>query len=103
VAGFSVSIVTTYWDRREALHQSRLADMTSGFTPAFNNLLGSLQDMGLSELGAKAAVLRGMVGQAYLLASVDMFIVSAWLCLGAIVLVWLCHGARPHDATPMAD
>ena len=103
VAGFSVSIVTTYWDRREALHQSRLADMTSSFAPAFNNALGTLQGMGLSELGAKAAVLRGMVSQSYLLASVDMFMVSAWLCLGAIVLVWLCHKARPHDAPQVTD
>ena len=102
-AGFSVSIVTTFWDRREALHQSRLADMTSGFTPAFNNILASLQEMGMSELGAKAAVLRGMVGQSYLLASVDMFTVSAWLSLAAIVLVWLCHKARPHDAPALSD
>jgi DHA2 family multidrug resistance protein len=103
VAGFSVSLVTTFWDRREALHQSRLADMTSGFAPAFNNALSSLQGAGLSELGAKAAVLRGMVGQSYLLASVDMFTVSAWLCLAAIVIVWFCRKAQPHTAPPLSD
>jgi DHA2 family multidrug resistance protein len=103
VAGFSVSLVTTFWDRREALHQSRLADMTSGFAPAFNNALSSLQGAGLSELGAKAAVLRGMVGQSYLLASVDMFTVSAWLCLAAIVIVWFCRKAQPHAAPPLSD
>jgi DHA2 family multidrug resistance protein len=95
-AGFSVSLVTTFWDRREALHQSRMADMASGFAPAFNNVLGSMQNLGLSELAAKAAVTRSMVGQAYLLASVDMFTVSAWLCLLAIVFVWLCRKAPPH-------
>jgi len=41
--------------------------------------------------------------QAYLLASVDMFVVSAWLCLAAIVLVWLCRRAPPHGAPPLAD
>jgi MFS transporter, DHA2 family, multidrug resistance protein len=103
VAGFSVSLVTTFWDRREAFHQSHMADLMSGYMPAFNNLLLSMQDMGLPELSAKAAVARGMVGQAYLLASVDMFTVSAWLCLAAIVIVWLCRKAQPHGPLPLAD
>jgi len=102
-AGFSVSLITTFWDRREAFHQSRLAEMTSGFTPVFNQVLSLLQDLGLSDLGAKAAVSRNMVGQAYLLASVDMFTVSAWLCVLGIVLVWLCHRAQPHGPPTAVD
>jgi DHA2 family multidrug resistance protein len=102
-AGFSVSLITTFWDRREAFHQSRLAEMTSGFTPVFNQILSLLQDLGLSDLGAKAAVSRNMVGQAYLLASLDMFTVSAWLCVLGIVLVWFCHRARPHTPAAAAD
>ena len=95
-AGFSVSLITTFWDRREAFHQSRLAEMTSGFTPVFNQFLSLLQDLGLSDLSAKAAISRNMVGQAYLLAAMDMFTVSAWLCILGIVLVWLCHKVQPH-------
>jgi DHA2 family multidrug resistance protein len=97
-----VSLVTTFWDRREALHQSHMADMTAGM-PAVSNVLSFLQDMGLSELAAKAAVTRSMVGQAYLLASVDMFTVSAWLCIAAIVLVWLCRRVAPHGMPPLVD
>ena len=99
-AGFSVSLVTTFWDRREAFHQSRMADMMSAYAPAFNNVLSSLHDLGLSELAAKSAVARSMIGQAYLLASLDMFTVSAWLCLFAIAVVWLCHRAEPHCPPP---
>jgi MFS transporter, DHA2 family, multidrug resistance protein len=99
-AGFSVSLVTTFWDRREAFHQSRMADTTSAYAPAFNNVLSSLHDLGLSELAAKGAVARSMISQAYLLASVDMFTVSAWLCLVAIVIVWLCRKAEPHGPPP---
>ena len=95
-----MSLVTTFWDRREAFHQSRMADMTSAYTPAFNNVLSSLHDLGLAELAAKSAVTHSMIGQAYLLASVDMFTVSAWLCLIAIVIVWLCHKAEPHGPPP---
>jgi MFS transporter, DHA2 family, multidrug resistance protein len=99
-AGFSVSLVTTFWDRREAFHQSRMADTTSAYAPAFNNVLSSLHDLGLSELAAKSAVTRSMIGQAYLLASVDIFTVSAWLCVAAIVFVWLCRKAAPHGPLP---
>ena len=80
-----------------------MADLMSGYMPALNNLLLSMHDMGLSELSAKAAVARGMVGQAYLLASVDIFTVSAWLCLVAIVIVWLCRKAQPHGPAPLVD
>ena len=102
-SGFAVSLVTTFWDRREALHQSRMAELTSNFTPAFNTMLSSLQDLGLSEVAAKAVAARNMVGQAYLLASLDMFTVSAWLCLAAIVIVWLCRKAPPHGPPTAAD
>jgi len=77
-----------------------MADTMSAYTPAFNNILSSLHELGLSELAAKSAVTRSMIGQAYLLASVDMFTVSAWLCLFAIVIVWLCHKAQPHGPPP---
>ncbi|HVW73884.1 MAG TPA: DHA2 family efflux MFS transporter permease subunit [Rhizomicrobium sp.] len=100
-AGFSVSLVTTFWDRREAFHQSRMADMTSAYAPALNNVLSSLHDLGLSELAAKSAVTRGMIGQAYLLASLDMFTVSVWLCLLAIAIVWLCRRSEPHGPPPI--
>ena len=102
-ASFSISLVTTFWDRRAALHQSHMADLTSGFTPALNSLLQSLQDLGFADLPAKAAVTRAMTGQAYLLASVDMFTVSAWLCIAAIAIVWLCHKTRPHGVMPLVD
>ena len=102
-AGFSVSLITTFWDRQEALHQSHMADLTSATMPALGNILQTLRDMGLSDLAAKAAVTREMIGQAYLLASVDMFTVSAWLCIVAIVTVWLCRRCAPHGTPPLAD
>jgi MFS transporter, DHA2 family, multidrug resistance protein len=102
-AGFSVSLVTTSWDRRAAMHQGHMTDLTSGFAPALNGALQSLHDMGLSDLTAKAAVTRAMTGQAYLLASVDMFTVSAWLCVLAIGAVWLCQRTRPHSVMSLVE
>ena len=95
ISGFSVSVMTTLWDRRQAFHQSRLADVVSSAPLPFEGALSSLQGLGLSDLGAKAAVTQEMVAQAYLLASVDLFELSAWLSLASAVLVWFCRGTKP--------
>ncbi len=96
LSGFAVSLVTTLWDRREALHQSRLAEVASGV--AFHDALSALGRLGLSDLAGAAVIARGMEGQAYLLASVDVFTLSMWICLALAGLVWLCHRALPAAA-----
>ena len=95
ISGFAVSLMTTLWDRREAFHQSRLADVVSREPLPFDGALSSLQGLGLSDLGAKAVVTQEMVSQAYLLASVDLFQLSCWLSLASAVLVWFCRGTKP--------
>jgi DHA2 family multidrug resistance protein len=102
-SGFAASIVTTLWDNREALHQSHLAEATSAYAPQFNAALAALRSMGLEGMAAKAAMTRGMVGQAYLLASLDIFILSAWLCIGLIGLIWLCRRPASGAAMPAPD
>jgi DHA2 family multidrug resistance protein len=102
VSGFAFSLATTLWDRREALHQSRMADMATG--APLHDTLSTLQGMGLSELAGKAVVTRGMEGQAYLLASIDVFHVSMWICLALTGIVWLCHRTRkPAEPAVAAD
>ncbi len=92
--GFAVSIVTTLWSRREALHQSRMADHTTIFDPALNHVLGTLQSLGFPDLAAKAAVVRTMTEQGYLLAANDIFWISGWICLVLCGTVWLCRPER---------
>src|SRR3954467_13102336 len=53
--GFAASIVTTLWDRREALHQSRMADLTTSFSPYYRSTIAHLHQLGLPEAGARAA------------------------------------------------
>ncbi len=100
--GFAASIVTTVWDRREALHQSRLADQTTIFTPGLSHTLQGLHGFGLSDLAGKAAVTRTMVNQAYLLAADDIFWASGWICLVLIGTVWLCKRAISGGGTNAA-
>jgi MFS transporter, DHA2 family, multidrug resistance protein len=103
VAGsFAASIITTAWDRREGLHQSRLAEAIGDGVPLRMAMQG-LQHMGLTETQAAGATTRQMVGQAYLLASTDLFRVSAWLCAALIVIVWFTRRPKGGHGPVAAD
>ena len=95
--GFAASITTTLWDRREALHQTRLVEHASAGNPAFAQAMHQAAAFGLSPPAASAAILRQVVAEAYLLASTDLFWTSGWICLAMIALIWLARRpAAPH-------
>jgi len=100
--GFAASIVTTLWDRREALHQSRLTDQTTIFTPGLSQVVKSLHSFGFSNLAGQASVARTITGQAYLLAADDIFWASGWICLVLIGMVWLCRRSVSGGGAPVA-
>ena len=103
VAGsFAASIITTAWDRREALHQSRLSEAVGQGMP-LQMASDALQRMGATSTQAAAAITRQMVGQAYLLASTDLFRVSAWLCAALIVIVWFTRRPKGGHGPVAAD
>ena len=101
--GFAASIVTTMWDRREALHQSRLSDSTTIFNPVLSSALRTLHRLGIPDLPAKASLAHTITGQAYLMAADDLFWVSGWLALMLIPVIWMCRRPRPSGHTVAAD
>ncbi len=100
--GFAASLTTVIWDRREAVHQSRLADSSAFGAPQMGLALSHLHDYGLSAAQSLGVLGRNLVTQAYMLSSLDFFWISGWLCLGVIPLVWLTRrsvgGAGPAAA-----
>src|SRR6202042_3070062 len=75
-AGFATSLTTTVWDRREALHQTRLADTVSVYSPVYQQSLAQMHQFGLNDQGAAGAMTQALVGQSYLLSSLDIFYFS---------------------------
>jgi DHA2 family multidrug resistance protein len=86
---FATSLTTTYWDRREALHQSRLVESLSAFDPGYSGALTQLHSQGFGGLSAAAKVLQEVIGQGYLLSSLDLFYFSGWLVMLLLPLCWL--------------
>ncbi|QXQ05403.1 DHA2 family efflux MFS transporter permease subunit [Sphingosinicellaceae bacterium] len=100
---FAASLVTTGWDRREALHQSRLSEGMTAYAPGYNSVLEGLSHLGTSATQGAAAVTRLMVNQAYLLAMNDISRLSAWVALVLVGLVWLVRRPRPPSGPVAAD
>ncbi|OWK30182.1 DHA2 family efflux MFS transporter permease subunit [Sphingomonas dokdonensis] len=102
VAGaFAASIITTAWDRREALHQGRLSEAIGTNVP-YQMASEGLMNLGMNATQAAAVITRQMVGQAYLLASTDLFRLSAYLSAGLLIIVWLCRRPSANGAGPVA-
>jgi DHA2 family multidrug resistance protein len=93
---FAASIVTTFWDRHAAFHQSRLAEASSVYDVPLQRALDTLHALGLSDLQSIGVLARTLASQAYLKSALDFFWISGWLCVVMIAFVWLTR--RPHRA-----
>ena len=99
--GFAASITTTLWDRREALHQSRLAESSSAWSPALQQATSRLHAFGFGDLRSYALLVRGMTQQAYLMSSLDLFWISAWLSVALIGIIWLARRSISGGGAPV--
>ncbi|MGN6517083.1 MAG: DHA2 family efflux MFS transporter permease subunit [Rhizomicrobium sp.] len=100
--GFAASIVTTVWDRREALHQSRLADISTSYNPIFQQAVERLHHLGFDNMQAYAVLARSMMQQAYTFASDDLFWISGWLSIVMIATVWMARKSYSHGGAHAA-
>ena len=100
---FAASLITTYWDRREALHQARLVEAATPFSPSYQQASNALQSQGLSPAQAAGALMHQIGDQAYLLSSIELFWVCGWMSLFVIGIVWLTRKPAPSDHVVAAD
>ena len=99
-SGFATSLVTTYWDRRERFHQSRLVESLSIFDPKLREAVRAVHGFGFSEHSAVANVLHEVVTQGFLLSSLDLFYFSGVATLILIAACWLVR--RPAAGAAVA-
>lgn len=95
-------MVTTAWNRREALHQGWLTEAV-GSGILFQLAQQGLAARGLFELQAAGAMSRQLVGQAYLLATTDLFRLSAWLSAALVEVMWFTHRPATVGAAHAAE
>jgi DHA2 family multidrug resistance protein len=98
--GIAASIAVTFWDRREVLHQSRLAESSSAYDPALQHAMTVLRDLGLTDTQAAGMLVREMVSQAYLLSTTDLSWISGWASLALMVMLWIPRKPKSEGVAP---
>jgi DHA2 family multidrug resistance protein len=99
---FATSLITTFWDRRAALHQTRLADTVTVYAPAYQQSLAQLHQFGLGDQAAAGSMTQQLIGQSYLLSSLDLFYLSGWLSVALIPLCFMVRRPAVHGAVVAA-
>jgi DHA2 family multidrug resistance protein len=98
---FAASMVTTFWDRHAAFHQSRLVEHSSLLDAPMQAATQGLASLGLNPQQAYAVLDRAADTQAYAKSAIDFFWISGWVSLALLGLIWFARptvGSRPAAA-----
>ncbi len=97
-----VSITTTLWESRAALHHAHLTEGLVQGQGVFGQTLQQLTAGGLTQIQALAQINRLIDQQAFTRAADDVFLASAGLFLVLIALIWLTHRPGSGGSTDAA-
>jgi MFS transporter, DHA2 family, multidrug resistance protein len=100
---FGASLITTFWDRREAFHQTRLVEASSPYSPPWQQTTDFLTAHGMTPTQAAGAIMQMVGKQAYIMSAIDMFWVTGWICLAVIASVWFTRRPTPTGHVVAAD
>jgi DHA2 family multidrug resistance protein len=99
---FATSIVTTFWSHRAGLHHAQLVDHLTGYDANATGAFASLQSGGLSMDQVYSFGNTLVNQQAFTMAALDVFNVSAVLLVLLIPVVWLAHRPTAGARAPAA-
>ncbi len=99
---FAASLATTFWERGETLHQTRLAETISAASPTAAQAMTQAQGAGLSAAQSLGLMTQQATSQAFLLSTIDLFRISGWLSVILIPLIWMTKKAKPQPGAVVA-
>ena len=89
------SIVTTMWDRREAVHHVGLIGHLDPYNPAYRASLDQLAAAGLPPEAAKTLIAQQVTQQSYIIGGNELFWVSGLLFFALVIIVWFARRPSP--------
>lgn len=92
---FGTSISVTLWSDREAFHQSHLVEQITVYNPLVQKTLEQLHSLGIAGLKSFGVIYASIINQSYMLATNDIFKLSAWIFMVLLAMIWL---AKPTYA-----
>jgi DHA2 family multidrug resistance protein len=93
------SVVTTLWERREALHHTRLTEFVNPYNPTAWDRLELLQRLGMDELGSAGYLTGQITRQGFILSANEIYYACTLAFLALIAIVWLAKPVKTAKRT----
>ncbi len=104
LASFGASLFTNFWQRREAVHHTRLAEAFTALDPVRGQTIQMLGSHGMSLQQSYGVLDATLSRQTYMMAADDVFWLCGCIIIGLIAIIWF---AKPPfhapSGAPVAD
>lgn len=88
MGGVGVSVVTTMWERREALHHARLAEAVTPYSAATRQAVQNMEQAGIRPEEGLANIAQDITQQGFIIGSNEIFWAGSLLFIVMIAVVW---------------
>lgn len=88
MGGVGVSIVTTLWEKREALHHTQLSEQITPYSDSVNQAIQGMAQNGISQEQAIGSIVRSITQQGFIIGSNEIFWGGSILFIVLIAVVW---------------
>ncbi len=98
-ASIGASITTTFWERREALHHTRLTEFINPFSQATSEAYQRLMNLGYTQDQAQAKLAREITRQGFIMSANELYWLFSILFLCLIFVIWFSRHKSGQVAT----
>ena len=92
MGGVGVSIVSTMWERREALHHTQLTEQITPYSEIVRQTVDRMAQLGSGEEQTLRSINNIITQQGFIIGSNEIFLAGSILFIVMIVIIW---GAKP--------
>ncbi|SUA20534.1 multidrug resistance translocase [Neisseria gonorrhoeae] len=89
MGGVGVSVVSTLWERREALHHTRFAEHITPYSATLHETAAHLSQQGISDGQTLGIINNTITQQGFIIGSNEIFLAGSILFIVLIPIVWL--------------
>lgn len=99
---FGTSLSISVWNNRESFHQSHLVEHITVYNPLATQMIEQLQSQAISGIKSFTVLYATIINQAFMLATNDIFRLSAWVFIFLFVIIWFAKPAFVKSDKPIA-
>ncbi|MCQ9327647.1 DHA2 family efflux MFS transporter permease subunit [Neisseria dentiae] len=97
MGGVGVSVVTTMWERREALHHARLSEAVTPYSAETQQAVQNMAQAGIRPEEGLANIVKNITQQGFIIGSNEIFWAGSLLFIVMIAVIWF---AKPPFGSP---